>query len=112
MKQAWLVLMLCIFMYSKDESFITTEEYGQELYKNPRGIGCIQCHGKKGEGKIIAIYKEKGKQKVLRGPDITKLDFQTFKIKTLQDKSVMPKYHLTGEEIEAIYLFLKQSTTP
>lgn len=108
MKNFWLVFILCVLTYGKDESFITIEEYGQELYKNPRGIGCIQCHGDNGRGKTIAIYKEKGKQKILKGPDITKLDFKTFKARTLQDRSVMPKYHLTDEEIEAIYLFLQQ----
>lgn len=93
------------------ESFITMEEYGQELYKNPRGIGCVACHGPRGTGEVIATYKEKGKIKVLRSPDITRLDFKDFYERTLQDKGVMPKYHLTNEEIQAIYLYLKTLTS-
>lgn len=110
MKRGCILFFLIILSYAKEDSFITTEEYGQELYKNPRGIGCIQCHGINGKGKVIATYKEKDKQKTLRGPDITKLDFKTFKTKTLQDKGVMPKYYLTDEEIQAIYLFLKKQS--
>jgi argininosuccinate synthase len=39
------------------ESFISNLEYGQMLYKNPRGIGCIKCHGDNGKGKLIATYR-------------------------------------------------------
>lgn len=105
----FLSISLFCLLFGKDDSFITPEEYGQELYKNPRGIGCIKCHGDNGKGQVIAIYKEKGKQKVLRAPDITTLPFASFKEKTLKDKGVMPKYYLTDEELQAIYLFLQQN---
>ena len=109
MKRVFMWMAWSAFVWG-NESFITMEEYGEELYKNPRGIGCIACHGESGKGKVIATYKEKGKLKVLRGPDIRNLDFKVFYERTLQDKGVMPKYHLTNDEIKAIYLYLKTRT--
>ncbi len=106
MKRVFIWMVFSIFIWG-NESFITMEEYGEELYKNPRGIGCIACHGESGKGEVIATYKEKGKLKVLRGPDIRNLDFKTFYDRTLQDRGVMPKYHLTNDEIKAIYLYIK-----
>jgi len=50
-------LILPIFLLA-DESFISNLEYGEMLYKNPRGIGCIKCHGKNGKGKIIRSKRE------------------------------------------------------
>ena len=93
---------------SHDESFITPEEYGQELYRNPRGIGCIKCHGETGQGRVIATYKEKGQKKTIIGPNITHLDFETFKTRTLLDRGVMPKYHLTDEELRAIFFYIQE----
>ncbi|MCE3036852.1 c-type cytochrome [Helicobacter anatolicus] len=101
-----LIFLIFSLLFAKEESFITIEEYGKELYKNPRGIGCIHCHGENGKGKIIAKYKHKNIAKNLIGPDITKLDFKTFKEKTLIDKGVMPKYYLTDTELQAIFSFL------
>ena len=40
------------------ESFISDYEYGQMLFKNPRGIGCNKCHGENGEGSLIATKKD------------------------------------------------------
>lgn len=108
------VFIVCIFSslgLGKDDSFITIEEYGGDLYKNPRGIGCVYCHGEDGRGKQIATYKHKGQIKVLVGPDITHLDFENFYRKTLTDKGVMPKYHLTDEEIRAIYVYLRSKNS-
>jgi len=51
-------LLFPLFLYG-ESSFITRMEYSSLLYKNPRGIGCNKCHGLKGEGKLIAKYKEK-----------------------------------------------------
>ena len=56
-----LSIIVLTLSQSKDLSFITDYEYGRELYKNPRGIGCNECHGEKAEGMIIARYKSKGK---------------------------------------------------
>ncbi|WP_181450981.1 c-type cytochrome [Helicobacter valdiviensis] len=89
-----------------EESFITPIEYGKMLYENPRGIGCIECHGKNGEGREIASYKHKLKNKKLSAPKINNLSFREFSTALKQGKKIMPKYYLTQSEIEAIYQYL------
>ena len=76
------------------------------LYSNPRGIGCISCHGERGEGSIIAKYKSRGKQKELRAPAINSLSKQRFFSALQKSNSVMPKYFLTNEEIEVLYFYV------
>lgn len=89
------------------DGFISFKDYGRNLYENPRGIGCNRCHGKKGEGSVIAHYSHKGKAKTLKAPSIKNLEFGAF-MKALRSKKigVMPTYYLTDKEIEAIYFFL------
>ncbi|CBG39902.1 c-type cytochrome [Helicobacter mustelae] len=112
MKKKTLGVLFFAALFAKEESFITIEEYGKELYKNPRGIGCIHCHGSDGRGGVIASYKHKNIPKILKAPDITVLDFETFKKRTLMDKGVMPKYHLTDTELQAIFAFLHSNLNP
>ena len=106
------------FLYADD--FISNDEYGAMLYKNPRGIGCIKCHGKKAEGKIIAYYIDKyNKRQVVKAPNITHIKWKDFYYKLKYSKvfrrgkyrvlhySFMPKYtYLTDIEIKAIYQFI------
>ena len=107
MRAGFLIFLFAVSIFAKEkDSFITEQEYAQHLYKNPRGIGCDKCHGVKGEGMIIATYKEEGKLKSIKTQEINTLDFKTFKA-ALQDKrGVMPKYFLTSQEIKSLYDFL------
>ncbi len=101
--------LLPLFLISAlfaDESFITESEYGQMLYNNPRGIGCIHCHGKRGEGALIARYKDDGKEYELRGPDIRKVTLETLKRSLPKRHRIMPTYFLTESEIRAIFHYL------
>ena len=100
-----LLLILPIYLMS-DTSFITPMEYASQLYKNPRGIGCHHCHGEKGEGKLVASYIHKGKNREFRGSDINDLDLNTLYKALNRTVKGMPRYYLTQQEIEAIYLFL------
>lgn len=96
--------------YKKEkDSFITEKEYAQHLYKNPRGIGCDKCHGKKGEGMVISKYKHKGEDKVLQTKEINTMSFSAFSAALKKKRSVMPKYFLTNTEIEALYTYLHES---
>jgi len=100
------VCVLITLLSLRAEDFITKMEYAKMLYSNPRGIGCISCHGSRGEGSIIAKYKHKGKQKELVAPAINELSKEKF-FKALQrSDSVMPKYFLTNSEIEALYFYV------
>ncbi len=100
------VCILLLFVSLKAEDFITKMEYAKMLYSNPRGIGCILCHGKRGEGSVIARYKSKGKEKELVAPPINKLSKDKF-FKALQNSdSVMPNYFLVDSEIEALYFYV------
>ncbi len=100
------VCVLLLFVSLKAEDFITKMEYAKMLYSNPRGIGCILCHGPKGEGMIIAKYKHKGKNMELKAPAINSLSRERFFKALKGSDSVMPKYFLTNDEIEALYFYV------
>lgn len=89
-----------------DDSFITKQEYVKMLYKNPRGIGCDKCHGEKGNGTIIAKYKEKGKTKELKAPKINHLSKKDFFMAFNKKHKIMPKYFLTYQEVESLFYYL------
>lgn len=116
MKKCSSLIFLALFSSSNieaNEDFIDDLEYGKRLYENPRGISCQQCHGARGEGKIIATYKSKGKTKQLLAPQINELSLETMMQNINKSNGVMPKYYLTEKEILAIYKFLKnQANTP
>jgi len=100
------------------ESFLSSVEYGRMLYKNPRGISCAKCHGKKGQGgqKIAKYYDRDKNPKILKGVNITTYSLSDLKaslINQYKEKGrrkrhkIMPIYYLTNEEIEAIYNYLQ-----
>jgi len=76
------------------------------LYNNPRGIGCVHCHGKDGKGALIAKYKDNGKMKSLRGPNIRNVGLKELKRSLFKRHRVMPTYFLTDSEIKALAYFL------
>ena len=91
------------------EDFISDFEYGQMLYKNPRGISCASCHGDKGEGKEIVSYQNDENQTiVIRGADIRSHSLAEIEKIVARNHPVMPKYYLTHEEVEAIYFYLQE----
>jgi len=104
-----LLLGFVLKIFSED-SFITKWEYSSMLYKNPRGIGCYLCHGINAKGKIIAFYKHKGKKRVLKAPDITKIPFKRFYkvLSSNKNLGIMPAYFLTRKEIKALYFYVKK----
>jgi hypothetical protein len=111
-------------------SFITKYEYGKMLYKNPRGISCIKCHGQNAQGKKIASFvhiRNKIKYNcIIESKDITNISYKDF-VETLDPKlekakkkfkknqicekltygNSMPTYFLTNEELDSIYFYLK-----
>lgn len=118
MKFIFFIFVFSIFTYadSTDNSFITKFEYGAMLYENPRGVGCIKCHGKGNKPVIIAKYKEKDKktkkilEKKIIAPAINKVSFEVFLEKLKSDKTesrVMPTYFLTNEELKSLYHYVK-----
>jgi len=100
------ICILIMFTSLNAESFITKMEYAKMLYSNPRGIGCISCHGERGEGSVIAKYKHKGKEKELIAPAINSLSKEKFFKALKGSNSVMPKYFLTNNEIEVLYFYV------
>lgn len=90
------------------EDFITDMEYASMLYQNPRGVGCHKCHGLQGEGKLIASYKHRGKDKQLIAPNITDINKTDFmRIFKRNRFKTMPKYFLTKRELNILYDYLK-----
>jgi hypothetical protein len=93
-----------------DYSFITKYEYGQMLFENPRGIGCVKCHGQKAQGSLIAQYKDrKGDIKQIVAPQIKGISWEKFQkvLSAKENKSlVMPTYFLTKEELVSIHFYL------
>ena len=99
------------------------------LYNNPRGIGCVKCHGKNANGKTIISfdhqYRDKKYKCKLITPSIKNIDYKqfykkvngkssvkkTFKNdeicqKLIYNADIMPTYFLVDEEIEAIYYYI------
>jgi cytochrome c553 len=110
----WVVMGAMLHLMAQ-ESFITQYEYGKMLYQNPRGIGCVHCHGKQGRGAVIAQYTHQKKRHILSAPRIDNLHYRVFQkaFKAERDShSVMPMYHLTDMEIQALYRFLTQKQSP
>jgi len=104
-----LFYVLFPFSLFAQEAFISYYEYGEMLYQNPRGISCMQCHGEKGEGKIILTYQNnKGETTVLQGIDIRKKSLKDMIISLNSSHKVMPRYYLTDKEIKAIYDYLEE----
>ena len=102
-----LLLLLAITLMAKS-TFISPIEYASQLYKNPRGIGCQHCHGKNGDGRLVATYIHKKEKKEFRGPAINGMDFSDFYIALNKRKRGMPRYFLTKKEVQALYLYLHQ----
>jgi len=105
------ILAISISFLVAEESFITQFEYGQMLYKNPRGIGCNKCHGLKGEETLIVSYKHRKKVRDVIAPEINSLTYERFaKVFTTTPKkrNIMPRYFLTQKEIQTLYIYLKK----
>lgn len=93
---------------SADEDFISHYEYGQMLYTNPRGVSCEECHGKSGEGRVIAEFRDIHSKQQIIGPDIRNKTLDEMIIAMNAYHDIMPRYYLTDEEIKAIHDFLKE----
>lgn len=107
MRFSFLIFFFITALFAKEsDSFITAEEYAQYLYENPRGIGCIKCHGKRGEGMTISLYKHNNEQRSLKTSEINSLDFEAFSTALQSRRGVMPKYFLTLSETKALYDYL------
>ncbi len=105
------ILFFSLFLYLlyAEESFITQFEYGKMLYENPRGIGCVHCHGLEGEGLEVASYKnKKGDIQILKGGAINNLNYEHFAAALKKGNRIMPRYYLEDSEIRAIYLYLNE----
>lgn len=115
MKKTLLISLFLTLTHSQEKAeFIDDLEYGKRLYENPRGISCQKCHGYKGEGSEIATYRHKGQKKALIAPNIRNLSLEAFLAKfkntKTKNKDVMPFYHLTDKELNAIFRYLKNQS--
>lgn len=95
-------LLVLMDVYFADD-FITAEEYAKMLYQNPRGIGCYNCHGEKGDGEVITTYIQDYQIKELSAPSIRRITFKKFKKALSKNHDIMPRYFLTDSEIMALY---------
>jgi len=104
---AFLGTLLTVSAVSED--FITDFEYGQMLYRDPRGASCTACHGETGSGALIGEYTDKqGRIVRLNGPDIRSASLQKIRESVHKSTGVMPRYFLTEEEIQTIHAYLQQ----
>jgi len=103
------LFVLIFFLKLLDaEDFISEFEYGQMLYKDPRGVSCASCHGKVGDGSFIASFIDNdGKKQDFFAPDIRKLSLKEFKKAVSAGGKLMPRYYLTNKESEAIYKYIQ-----
>lgn len=107
MRFGFFIFFFVFTLFAKENySFITAEEYAQHLYENPRGIGCIKCHGKRGEGMVISSYKHHDEVKILKTTEINSLSYEAFRSALQSRRGIMPKYFLTSSEIKALFDYL------
>lgn len=104
----FIYIFLTVSSANCENSFITKEEYANQLYHNPRGIGCNHCHGDGGKGKVIAKYIENEKSKNFEGPRINNLDYKTFYYALNERRRNMPRYFLTDDEITILFYYLQK----
>jgi mono/diheme cytochrome c family protein len=109
MRRAAALLPFLVWGAVSAEDFISEFEYGQMLYQDPRGVSCVPCHGDRGEGRLIARYKEGGVLRELRGPDIRETDLEAIRKAVSTGPGVMPRYFLTEEEIRALYTYIREA---
>jgi len=102
------MLLLSASLFAED--FISEFEYGQMLYRDPRGVSCVPCHGETGEGKKIVSYRNSQGETVTisGGPDIRSSTLKQIRESILHGKGIMPKYFLTDKEIKTIHAYLKK----
>lgn len=86
--------------------FLTQYEYGAKLYKNPRNMGCMNCHSNDGSGGVISHIKQNGKVIQITAPNIRNVTFEKLNNTLKSPKGFMPKYSLSESEIIALYTFL------
>ena len=105
-----IILGYCFLLFSLfAEDFMSEFEYGQMLYRDPRGVSCVPCHGETGEGREIVSYKNsKGETVMISGPDIRSSTLTQIRDNVQQGKGIMPKYFLTDKEIRTIYAYLQK----
>ena len=109
-------LIICILALISRADFLSNYEYAKMLYKDPRGISCINCHGKKGNGGVLTSYiiELNGNKiiKEIKAPKINNLNKEQFLKAFKKRKRFMPDYYLTEEELAYIYFYLiKQGKT-
>lgn len=102
------LLLLLPLLLGANEDFISHYEYGEMLYDNPRGVSCSQCHGQKGEGKVIVQYQDEEGKRVINGPDIRKKSLSEMTRSLNSYHTIMPRYYLTEEEAKAIYDYIQK----
>ncbi len=105
MKRPVLSLFLALATLSGGD-FIAQDEYGAKLYENPRGISCAKCHGPGGKGKVLVTLDEGKKRHTITAPNIRNVNRKDLAKSLKNRRSVMPEYHLSEAEIEALYIFL------
>jgi len=96
------------FLLQAQEDFISHYEYGQMLYNNPRGVSCAQCHGERGEGKVIVEFRDTHGKQALKGSDIRLKSLAEMIASVNRYHPVMPRYYLTDEEVKTIYDYLQE----
>lgn len=106
-----IMILIFLLLYTEagaEQSFLSNDEYAKMLYKNPRGIGCHECHGERGEGKKISSYIKGDKKISLMGPRINNLSIRRFKKALEKGKRLMPEYFLTDQEKAYLYYYLNK----
>ena len=103
-----LLLFLSPFILGGSEDFISHYEYGEMLYNNPRGVSCVQCHGKNGAGTTIVEFCDIHGKKKITGSDIRNESLEDMVKSVNSYHEIMPRYYLTDEEVKAIYDYLQK----
>lgn len=100
------LILLFLFFGTVWADFISKYEYGESLYRDPRGISCAACHGEDGGGSQIVKNADRDLKRRFTAPNIKNISRDRLRFALMRGRSVMPVYRLTDAEIEALYIYL------
>ena len=101
-----LLLGFLLFSFLHGDDFIAKEEYGEKIYENPRGISCAKCHGPTGKGNLLVTIQEGKRRYSITAPNIRNVTREALVRSLRMQRTLMPRYHLTEGEVEALYIYL------
>ncbi|MDR2906325.1 MAG: cytochrome c [Helicobacteraceae bacterium] len=110
MRFIFLIIFVSALILAEENSrFITEYEYGAALYTRYAKPSCADCHGKNGEGALVASYfnPKKNSESLIEAPKISGLSEIQIKNGIARHR-LTRQYPLSDDEFAAIATYLAE----